>query len=181
MVIKMSNWVNDARERACRMLAENKISLTEAERRNIEICDYGLNRFEEIGTEIVIYVNTENCCAKELILFPWQICPQHLHPKIGEYQGKEETFRCRYGEVYLYISGESTENPCAVLPEDKRGVFTVWHEIKLMPGEQFTLKPGTLHWFQGGPGGAIVSEFSTKSYDDLDIFTDPEIKRIPNQ
>jgi D-lyxose ketol-isomerase len=33
--------------------------------------------------------------------------------------------------------------------------------------------------FQGGPDGAVVSEFSTKSRDDLDIFTDPEISRMP--
>jgi len=27
--------------------------------------------------------------------------------------------------------------------------------------------------------GAVVSEFSTQSRDDLDIFTDPEINRMP--
>jgi len=36
-----------------------------------------------------------------------------------------------------------------------------------------------LHWFQAGADGAVVSEFSTKSLDEFDIFTDPEIKRIP--
>ena len=37
--------------------------------------------------------------------------------------------------------------------------------------------PNTLHWFQAGPEGAIVSEFSTQSRDDLDVFTDPDIAR----
>ena len=51
------------------------------------------------------------------------------------------------------------------------GVFNVWHEIVLKPGEQYTLAPNTLHWFQAGPEGAIVSEFSSSSRDRFDIFT----------
>ena len=47
----------------------------------------------------------------------------------------------------------------------------------LEPGDQHTIPPETLHWFQAGPDGAIVSEFSTESRDDLDVFTDPEIGR----
>ncbi|MDD8016086.1 MAG: D-lyxose/D-mannose family sugar isomerase, partial [Acidobacteriota bacterium] len=46
-------------------------------------------------------------------------------------------------------------------------------------GEQYTLPPGTLHWFQAGDQGAVVSEFSSTSFDEKDIFTDPNIKRIP--
>jgi D-lyxose ketol-isomerase len=49
----------------------------------------------------------------------------------------------------------------------------------LRPGEQFTVPPNTRHWFQAGPDGAVVSEFSTQSRDDLDVFTDPEISRAP--
>jgi D-lyxose ketol-isomerase len=57
------------------------------------------------------------------------------------------------------------------------GAYTVWHEIVLDPGSQHTIPPGTLHWFQAGPDGAVVSEFSTESRDELDIFTDPEVGR----
>ena len=32
---------------------------------------------------------------------------------------------------------------------------------------------------QAGPQGAVVSEFSSTSDDESDIFTDPHIKRIP--
>jgi D-lyxose ketol-isomerase len=49
--------------------------------------------------------------------------------------------------------------------------------VNLRPGEQHTVPPNTLHWFQAGPEGAIVSEFSTQSRDDLDVFTDPDIAR----
>lgn len=41
----------------------------------------------------------------------------------------------------------------------------------------FTMKPNTKHWFQAGPEGAIVSEFSSQSNDDTDVFTDPRIDR----
>ena len=34
-----------------------------------------------------------------------------------------------------------------------------------------------LHWFQAGDEGAIVSEFSTRSRDEFDIFTDLRIRR----
>lgn len=163
-----------------KMLCEAGIVITEEERQRIEICDYNLGRFEEIGTGIVIYVNTDRCCAKELMLYPHQICPEHIHPEIGEYPGKEETFRCRWGEVYLYVTGDPVDAPKGKVPEDKRDQFTVWHEIVLHPGEQYTLSEKTWHWFQAGPQGAIVSEFSTKSYDQDDIFRDPEIERLTN-
>jgi D-lyxose ketol-isomerase len=36
----------------------------------------------------------------------------------------------------------------------------------------------TKHWFQAPDGEAVVSEFSTTSRDELDVFTDPDIRRI---
>ena len=52
-------------------------------------------------------------------------------------------------------------------------------EIVLREGDQYTMMPDTWHWFQAGEDGAVVSEFSTKSLDETDIFTDPRIRRIP--
>jgi D-lyxose ketol-isomerase len=49
----------------------------------------------------------------------------------------------------------------------------------LKPGEQYLVMPGKKHWFQAGAEGAVVSEFSTPSTDEADIFTDPGIRRIP--
>jgi len=90
-------------------------------------------------------------------------------------EGKEETFRCRYGEVYLYVDGEkNTDKLKATLPESKVSVF---HEVILRPGEQYTIMPGVKHWFQGGPDGAVISEFSTKSTDETDQFTDKALVR----
>ena len=147
----------EARERAAAMLAEAGIALTPAERDGIEIADFGLGNLDEIGLQIVVYVNTDRVCAKELVLFPRQTCPEHRHPPVGDDPGKEETFRCRTGVVHLHIEGED--------------------EIVLRPGEQWTIPPDTLHWFQAGDEGAVVSEFSTRSRDETDVFTDPRIVR----
>jgi D-lyxose ketol-isomerase len=48
----------------------------------------------------------------------------------------------------------------------------------LKPGGQYTIPSNTLHWFQAGNRGAIVSEFSSTSRDETDLFTDPQIKRV---
>ncbi len=164
-----------ARKRAAAVLADAGIVLTESETGGIEVADFGLSQLEETGLEVVVYVNTPRVCAKELVMFPRQLCPEHRHPPFGGTPGKEETFRCRAGVVYLYTEGEPAAQPAARPPQD--GVFTVWHEIVLRPGEQHTIAPDTLHWFQAGDEGAVVSEFSTESRDDLDVFTDPRIRR----
>jgi D-lyxose ketol-isomerase len=148
---------NEARERAAAMLAEAGVVLTPDERTRIEVADFGLGRLEETGLQLVTYVNTERVCAKELVLFPGQTCPEHRHPPVAGEPGKEETFRCRTGVVHLHVAGHE--------------------EIVLRPGEQFTIMPDTLHWFRAGEEGAIVSEFSTKSRDESDVFTNPAVVR----
>ena len=167
--------IHNAQSRAVAALAAAGIALTDAETSGIEIADFGLSNVEETGLEIVVYVNTDRVCAKEIVMFPRQTCPEHRHPPFDGTPGKEETFRCRAGVVYVYTEGEPTANPAARPPTD--GVFTVWHEIVLHPGEQYTVMPDRLHWFQAGDQGAIVSEFSTQSRDDLDVFSDSRVQR----
>jgi D-lyxose ketol-isomerase len=164
-----------ARIRASEALADAGIALTDDEHDALEIADFGLSHLDQTGLQIVVYVNTARVCAKELVMFPRQICPEHRHPPFGDSPGKEETFRCRKGMVYLYTHGEPTSAPLARVPQD--GVFTAWHQVVLRPGEQFTIAPNTLHWFQAADEGAILSEFSTQSRDDLDVFSDPRIRR----
>ncbi len=169
-----------ARARAKEYLDRAGIVLTPQEAANIEVADFGLGNLEQTGLEIVVYVNTDRVCAKELVLFPRQTCPEHRHPTVAGEPGKEETFRCRWGRVFLYVPGERTPNPAAKPPAGRERYYTVWHEVVLNPGDQYTLPPNTLHWFQAGDEGAVVSEFSTTSRDESDIFTDPDIRRIPN-
>ena len=171
--------VDAAIQRALGYFDKAGIILTDDERNNIEVADFGLGELESTGLELITYVNTARCCAKELILFPYQTCPEHSHPPIAGEPGKEETFRCRWGKVYLYVEGIPAANPKVKAPKGREKNYTVWHEIELNPGEQYTLHPNTLHWFQAGEKGAVVSEFSSKSRDEADIFTDKDIRRIP--
>ncbi|EIF11969.1 MULTISPECIES: D-lyxose/D-mannose family sugar isomerase [Bacillus] len=151
------------------------IVLTDDEVEDIQIMDYGLGKLEETGLQLFIYVNTDRYCSKELVLFPRQTCPEHRHPPVGGEKGKQETFRCRWGKVYLYVEGEKTENPSVLPPKEDKENYTVWHEIVLEPGGQYTIPPDTKHWFQAGEEGAVVTEMSSTSTDDHDVFTDPRI------
>jgi D-lyxose ketol-isomerase len=168
-----------ARQRALGYFERAGIVLTEREKEQVEVADFGLGELEQSGLQLLTYINTDRVCAKELVLFPGQTCPEHRHPPQPANPGKEETFRCRWGTVYLYLPGEPTGTPKASPPAHRRDYYTVWHEIVLQPGDQATLPPDTLHWFQAGPEGAVVSEFSTHSDDASDIFTDPDIQRLP--
>ncbi len=172
--------VQRIQKKAHRFLKTVGVALTHDEAEAIEVADFGLGDQANMGFEIVTYVNNDRYCAKEIILFPHQTCPEHRHPPVGPgIPGKQETFRCRWGEVYLYTVGEPAAKPKAVVPDVHRAHISVWHEIILRPGDQFTLPPNTLHWFQAGGKGAIVSEFSSPSRDELDVWTDPRIRREP--
>lgn len=165
--------------KAIELLEKANIILTSAEKDDVEVADFGLNDIENTGLQLITYVNTEKVCAKELALLPNQTCPEHKHPPRDFDEGKEETFRCRYGTVYLYVEGEETKNRLTNPPQGDEAYYTAFKEIILYPGEQYTIYPNTNHWFKAGPEGAVVSEFSTKSTDESDIFTDPRINRIP--
>jgi D-lyxose ketol-isomerase len=165
--------------RSLQILDSAGIVTTPQERARIEVADFGLGELQQTGLQILTYINTDRCCAKELVMFPRQTCPEHWHPTIDGVAGKEETFRCRSGTVYLYVSGEPTASPACRPPAGSDTGYTAWHEIILRPGDQYTLLPDTPHWFQAGPEGAIVSEFSTRSTDEADQFRDPRIKRSP--
>jgi D-lyxose ketol-isomerase len=177
-MIKRSQ-VREAQARAAAMLEKAGIVLTPADVENIEVAELGLGEFERTGLSLVVYVNTDRYCAKELVLFPRQTCPEHRHPPVAGETGKMETFRCRWGKVWLYTEGQPTPRLQARVPKGSEAHYTVFHQIELRPGDQYTIPPNTLHWFQAGDQGAIVSEFSSTSRDESDVFTDPRIKRIP--
>ncbi len=171
--------IRQAQTQAAELFDRAGIVLTPLEREQIEIADFGLGEFDRQGLALVTYVNTDRYCGKELVLLPGQTCPEHKHPPIGSEPGKMETFRCRYGKVILYVEGEASPARQAVVPSGSESGYTVFREIALSPGEQYTIPPDTLHWFQGGPEGAVVTEFSSTSRDEADIFTDFRIQRMP--
>ena len=103
---------------------------------------------------------------------------QNIDTPLGEYEGKEETIRCEWGVLYLYAEGEATLAPQAAPPPNRRQTYTAWHEFILHPGDQITLPPNMLHWFQGGAEGAVVWSFSSRATDVQDVFTDPDVQRV---
>jgi D-lyxose ketol-isomerase len=149
---------HEAQRYAAEQLRAAGIVLGDTELDRIEVADFGLGRLREVGLQLLVYVNTDRYCAKELVLYPGQLCPEHRHPPFDGTPGKEETFRCRRGRVELVVDGA---------------------RIELGPGRQVTIPPDTLHWFRAGDEGAVVSEFSSTSRDELDVFTDPRIERTP--
>ncbi len=162
-------------KKALRYFEEAHITLTADEKNRIEVADFGLGKIEKIGLQLLTYVNTDRVCAKEMVLLPYQTCPEHRHVPTNSTEGKEETFRCRRGEVYLYVSGDSdSTNIVAKMPET---TVTVFREIVLHAGDQYTIMPDTKHWFQAGKDGAVISEFSTHSTDETDVFTDSNVVR----
>src|SRR5215472_7548119 len=132
-------------DQAVRMLQQAGSAITEAERDRLEVADFGLGELSRTGLEILTYVNTERVCAKEIVMLPHQTCPEHWHPTVDNVPGKEETFRCRWGTVYLYVSGSRTLSPACHPPEGSEAYYKVGHEVVLKPGDQHTLFPDTPH------------------------------------
>ena len=59
------------------------IILTTEEKSKIEVSDFGLSNLEKIGIQLLVYVNTERVCAKEIVMTPFQVCPEHRHVSVS--------------------------------------------------------------------------------------------------
>jgi D-lyxose ketol-isomerase len=177
----LTDDVRTIRCRAAAALAAAGLVLRPEEEDAIEVADFGLGRFASEGLVLFTYVNTERYCAKELVLAARQACPQHRHPPFDGGPGKEETFRCRQGQVHLFVEGAGGRAADARghVPPGSEEWYTVTEHVVLGAGEQHTIPPNTWHWFAAGAEGAIVSEFSSTSRDDLDQWVDPRIVRTP--
>lgn len=117
----------------------------------IEIADFGLGHWGQEGLGLVVRVNEPEYCSKYLTLEPGQSCPLHSHKL------KKETFFVLNGEVKLWAGGQT---------------------IMLVPGESYTLLPGTLHEFDS-LGGAVIEEVSTHDENSDNYFKNPAIVRDP--
>lgn len=53
-----------AREKALALFEKAHIVLTDAEKENLEVADFGLGDLDNTGLEIVTYINTERCCSQ---------------------------------------------------------------------------------------------------------------------
>ena len=165
-----------------KLFEKSVIAFTKEEIEGVDYAGYGLDNIAEEGLNLIVYCNNEKYCAKEMALLPGQACPQHTHPDLADgREGKQETLRCRWGKVYIYYEdGTPLEEDKiqTTVPSKNKQYYTAGHEVVLNPGEQFTMLPRVAHWFKAGEEGAIVSEFSTPSFDEFDTYENPNIKRI---
>ncbi len=171
--------IESCQKKALEYYKKANIVLTDEEVKSMEVADFGLGMVEDVGLQLVVYINTDRVCAKEMVLLPGQCCPEHKHVTTNGMEGKEETFRCRFGKVFLYTDSNPAAKAEDIHTKLPKTDVTVFSETILNPGEQFTIMPGTLHWFVAGDEGAVISEFSTHSTDETDEFTDTRIVRIP--
>ena len=161
---------------AAKMIKEAGIILRNDEVEKIKVADFGLSDIYNEGGQILTFFETGKIGAKVIALLPDQTLPEHWHPPVGDDPGKEEIVRSISGEVRFYIPGEG-EIKKGFIPKGKHNCYTMMNEVVLQPGDQIILEPGTKHWFQAGPEGAVMYSFSTCVRDGLDGFTDPEIVR----
>ena len=166
-----------AQRRAASVIRESGISITGKEMEKVEVADFGLSRLDIEGAQILTLVATDRIAIKIIVMFANQTIPEHWHPRVGEDPGKEETVRVISGTLRFYIPGDESMSE-GFMPDGKKDVYTVRHELILKPGEQITLQPGTKHWFQAGKEIAVMYSFSTVARDVLDCFTDPKIDRV---
>ncbi len=172
-------YEEEAKRWAWDFLLNASVPLREKDRKGLEVAELGLGELECTGLQILTFAATEWLGAKLLILRPRQFFPQHRHPPslVDGYPGKTEFLRGHYGEAWLYVPGEPAKQPCASPPAHRRAHCSVWHEIPLLPGDQYVLPPNTWHWFQAGNSGAIIWSLSSRVTDAADQFLDPQVVR----
>jgi D-lyxose ketol-isomerase len=136
-------------ERVRRQLQAAGVILSPSEL--VEIADFGLGRFEQLGLGLVVRINEPEYCSKWLTLYAGQKCVRHYHKL------KKETFFVLSGDVTIDIDVE---------------------RIHLAPGDSYTLAPGTPHAFWS-EAGAVVEEVSTHDENSDSYFDDPAIVRAP--
>ena len=167
----------EAIEHAWQLCQKAGLALLDEEKDHIEIADFGLSEFKTSGLAIMTLQVTREVGIKLIALTPWQICPEHRHPPLGDYPGKEETFRGLWGRAWLYVPGEPAPDPRARVPAHRRPYYTSWREVDLGPGRQHTSAPNEWHWFQAGPEGAVILSVSSRPTDLQDDFRDPGVQR----
>lgn len=114
----------DYKKRVQQMFLDSGVVLKETELERIEYTDFGLGAIETEGLNLFVYENNERYCGKELVLLPYQTCPEHRHPPRDENEGKKETFRCRKGLVYLYVEGKETKKLSCIIPKGQERYYT---------------------------------------------------------
>lgn len=167
---------SEVKQKSIALIEKAELTFTTEEKNKIEVADFGLSNIFKEGVQILTFFETERMAGKLLIMLPDQTEPEHWHPPVANNPGKQEIVRALWGVLRFYIPGMDNRK-VGFIPGGQEDYFTVRHEIIMNPGDQLVLEPGTKHWFQAGPEGAVLYSFSTTVSDILDGFTNPNIVR----
>jgi len=176
------NFLEDAAKVAYMDFLEwNGYELNPRFEENLWVTDFGLGKFTSVGMGVLVWANEPkdkgDFTGMEVLLLPMQIVPEHWYVQTPQAKPKLKTLHCRVGSVYLYGEGKPTPEAQAKLPKLLKLHTTVWKERILIAGETAPLpNPSEKRWKQGGPAGAILTEYST--FHDLGAlrFTNPNVK-----
>ncbi len=166
------------REEAETLIRQSGWILSEQEWQAFSVNDFGLGDILMEGMAFVDLLRSPRLRTTILVQLPKQTLPQHMHPPHEGEQGKEETIRVIYGQVKVYVPGPEN-NPNILIPPGKEAFYTARHEILLNVGQQHTMTPGTDHWFQGGPEGAVCFCVQNRVDETKNVFTDPQSLGCP--
>ena len=78
-----------AQQTAADLIRKTGVLIRESEYDGIAVADFGLSNLRYFGAQVLTLVNTEEIAVKLIALHSFQTLPEHWHPKIGEYEGKE--------------------------------------------------------------------------------------------
>ncbi|MDP1991854.1 MAG: hypothetical protein Q8K00_12630 [Syntrophales bacterium] len=155
------------------LLHHSGFKLTDAEWKAMGISDFGLGNLRSEGFAFIDTLRSARLRITLIALLPNQTLPQHVHPPYEGEQGKEDTLRVLSGQTRVYIKGKATA-PDMLIPAGKEAFYTARQEIRLNPGEQYTVPPGIEHWFQGGPEGSVNICFQNRVDETKNRFWDPQ-------
>lgn len=152
------------------LIHQTGLAITDADWAKLRANDFGFGNLRVEGFVFIDLLRTDRVRITLLVLLPNQTLPEHLHPAYCDEPGKEETLRCLWGETRVVLVGEPT--PGLIVPDGKEAFYTARHAITLRPGEQFTVSPGTRHWFQAGLAGSVNMAFQNRVDETRNVFTE---------
>lgn len=165
---------NEVKTEYQNLLLKSGFSVSQDELNRIEVNDLGLGNIRKEGFSFIDILRTKRLRITVLMLLPGQSLPQHVHPPYEDEIGKEETIRVIYGQTKVYSAEDDQNKENIKIPEGKEKYYTAKYEVHLNQGEQYTVKPNTNHWFQGGEEGAVNICFQNRVDETRNIFFDPK-------
>lgn len=163
---------------ALALIDRSGFPISAADRAGLKVNDFGLGHPREEGFVFVDLLLSPRVRVTLMALLPNQTLPQHLHPPYDGEPGKEETLRVLHGQAWVYVEGTSQGGPPRI-PEGKEAYYTAAQGVSLAVGEQCTVAPGTAHWFQGGPEGAVCLAVQNRVDEMKNLFFDPASTGCP--